>query len=106
MLQNLLANAIRHTPADGTVRVQPYRGRRRSSSVKDTGEGIDAEAIERVFEPFWRGDAARTGEGTGLGLALAKRSWSRSAAGSRWSRSPRPAPGLPSSPRRQVKAAP
>jgi signal transduction histidine kinase len=41
--------------------------------VEDTGEGIPAEALEHVFEPFWRGDAARSGNGAGLGLALAKR---------------------------------
>lgn len=42
-------------------------------SVADSGEGIEPESIDRVFEPFWRGDSARTGEGAGLGLALAKR---------------------------------
>jgi signal transduction histidine kinase len=74
VVQNLLQNAIRHTPADGTVRVEARRGREGLELVvEDTGEGIDAAALERVFEPFWRGDAARTGEGSGLGLALAKR---------------------------------
>ena len=34
---------------------------------------MDARAVERVFEPFWRGDAARSSAGTGLGLALTKR---------------------------------
>jgi signal transduction histidine kinase len=74
VLQNLLSNAIRHTPADGTVSVQAHREPGAIElAVTDTGEGIDAEAIERVFEPFWRGDEARTTDGTGLGLALAKR---------------------------------
>ena len=41
--------------------------------VEDTGEGIAAGALEQVFEPFWRGDAARSSSGSGLGLALAKR---------------------------------
>jgi signal transduction histidine kinase len=41
--------------------------------VEDSGEGIDPAALERVFDPFWRGDAARSSEGAGLGLALAKR---------------------------------
>jgi signal transduction histidine kinase len=70
----LLVNAIRHTPADGTVLVDA----RRSPSgielaVQDSGEGIGQENLERVFEPFFRADAARSGEGAGLGLALAKR---------------------------------
>lgn len=73
-VQNLLQNAIRHTPADGTIRIE---GRRVSDAVElavaDSGEGIPREAIDRVFEPFWRGDASRSDEGAGLGLALAKR---------------------------------
>jgi signal transduction histidine kinase len=75
VLQNLLQNAIRHTPADGTVRIE---ARRRGPGgvevvVEDTGEGIAPESLERVFEPFWRGEAARSSPGAGLGLALAKR---------------------------------
>jgi signal transduction histidine kinase len=74
VLQNLLQNAIRHTPADGTVRIEAARtpaGLR--MAVEDTGEGIQPEVLSRVFDPFWRGDPARTGAGAGLGLALAKR---------------------------------
>jgi signal transduction histidine kinase len=41
--------------------------------VEDTGEGIDPTVLDRVFEPFWRADASRTGEGSGLGLTLAER---------------------------------
>jgi len=74
VLQNLLQNAIRHTPADGTVRMEARRCEEGVELiVEDTGEGIDPAALERVFEPFWRGDAARSGPGSGLGLALAKR---------------------------------
>jgi signal transduction histidine kinase len=74
VIQNLLQNAIRHTPADGTVRVEARRGRDQIEVVvEDSGEGIDPAALERVFDPFWRGDAARSSEGAGLGLALAKR---------------------------------
>ena len=54
--------------------------RRRGSSeagsscvVSDDGEGIPAEALEKVFEPFWRGEQARTSKGSGLGLTLVKR---------------------------------
>jgi two-component system, OmpR family, sensor histidine kinase BaeS len=74
VLQNLLQNAIRHTPPAGTVRIEAHR---RPDAVEivvvDTGEGIPAEALDRVFDPFWRGDPSRSGPGSGLGLALAKR---------------------------------
>ena len=74
VVQNLLQNAIRHTPADGSVLVAARRqGPDLELAVEDTGEGIDPAAIERIFEPFWRGDTARATEGTGLGLALSKR---------------------------------
>jgi signal transduction histidine kinase len=74
VLQNLLQNAIRHTPADGTVRMHARRGPAGLELVvEDTGEGIAPGAIDQVFEPFWRGDPARSSSGSGLGLALAKR---------------------------------
>lgn len=73
-LQNLVQNAIRHTPADGTIRILGHRERDRIQlSVEDTGEGIPEIALGRVFEPFWRGDASRSEQGSGLGLAVAKR---------------------------------
>jgi signal transduction histidine kinase len=74
VVQNLLQNAIRHTPADGTVRVEArLEADRLEVVVADDGEGIPASQIARVFEPFWRGDAARATPGAGLGLALARR---------------------------------
>jgi signal transduction histidine kinase len=74
VIQNLIQNAIRHTPADGTVRVEAHRMRDRIEVVvEDSGEGIERAALDRIFDPFWRGDAARAGPGAGLGLALAKR---------------------------------
>jgi signal transduction histidine kinase len=74
VVQNLLQNAIRHTPADGTVRVEARHLRDGLEVVvEDSGEGIEREALQRVFDPFWRADPARTGNGAGLGLALAKR---------------------------------
>ena len=74
VLQNLLSNAVRHTPADGTVRVTAARANGRLAlAVEDTGEGISSEDLPHVFEPFFRADAARSGVGAGLGLALAKR---------------------------------
>jgi len=73
VLMNLLTNALRHTPSDGAVavRVEPRMGEVRVA-VEDTGEGLDAEAQERMFERFWRGDQARSARGSGLGLAIAR----------------------------------
>jgi signal transduction histidine kinase len=74
VLQNLIQNAIRHTPADGSVCVRAHRDEGGLElTVEDTGEGLEPQAVERVFDPFWRGDSARVGDGSGLGLALAKR---------------------------------
>jgi len=74
VLQNLVQNAVRHTPGAGSVRVEAHqRPDGLEVTVTDTGEGIAARPVDRVFEPFWRGDAARTSPGSGLGLALAKR---------------------------------
>jgi len=74
VLQNLLSNAVRHTPADGTIRVEASRlGDHVHLSVEDDGQGIPPHDIPRVFDPFFRGDPARSGPGAGLGLALAKR---------------------------------
>lgn len=73
VLGNLLANAIRHTPAGGTVTLQGGSGPLGVRlAVQDTGEGITLEDLPYVFDRFWRADRARThGEGTGSGLGLA-----------------------------------
>jgi two-component system sensor histidine kinase BaeS len=75
ILLNLLTNALRHTPADGSVAVVVERRPDEIEvSVEDSGEGISGEAQARMFERFWRGDAARSGAdgGAGLGLAIAQ----------------------------------
>ena len=73
VLFNLVTNALRHTPSDGSVAV---RVERRSSDlllrVEDSGEGLPADAPARMFERFWRADRARSGSGAGLGLAIAR----------------------------------
>ena len=75
VLYNLLTNAVRHTPPDGSVAVlaesDPQEVR---IVVEDTGDGLTAEAAERMFERFWRGAGARTSGdgGAGLGLAIAR----------------------------------
>ena len=75
VLYNLLQNAIRHTPADGTILVEARdAGAEVHVSVIDTGEGIAAADIPRLFERFHKGDKARTrgDSGSGLGLSITK----------------------------------
>jgi signal transduction histidine kinase len=73
VLFNLIQNAIRHTPADGSVTVRARNDRGEVEvEVADDGEGIPAGADERVFEAFYRGDEARGDDGAGLGLAISR----------------------------------
>lgn len=75
VLGNLLENALRHTPSGGSVELSCVRdGDRLRIAVADNGEGIAAEHLPRVFERFYRADAARDREhgGAGIGLAIAK----------------------------------
>ncbi len=75
ILQNLLDNAVRYTPAEGHIVVRAEaRGAEVVLSVADTGIGIPKASQERIFERFYRVDAARSREvgGTGLGLSIAK----------------------------------
>jgi signal transduction histidine kinase len=75
VLYNLLTNALRHTPSDGSVVVRAHqRASELEVSVEDTGAGLGAEAQQRMFERFWRGDASRTraNGSAGLGLAIAR----------------------------------
>lgn len=74
VLNNLIGNALRHTPAQGRVSVWVRRNPNVEVTVSDTGEGIRAEDIPHVFERFYRGEKSRsraTG-GAGLGLAIAR----------------------------------
>jgi two-component system phosphate regulon sensor histidine kinase PhoR len=72
-LVNLVSNAIRHTAAGGTVEISvEAAGHEVVFSVRDTGVGIRAEDLERVWERFFKVDRARTGIGSGLGLAIVK----------------------------------
>jgi two-component system phosphate regulon sensor histidine kinase PhoR len=70
---NLLHNAIKFTPPGGQVAISAESaGTEVIVSVRDTGVGIAAENLERIFERFYKADRARSGGGTGLGLAIAK----------------------------------
>jgi signal transduction histidine kinase len=79
ILHNLVSNALRHTPADGTVALcAAPEGEGVRVEVSDTGEGIATEDLPRVFERSFRGEQSRTrpekGDtpGAGLGLAIAR----------------------------------
>jgi two-component system, OmpR family, sensor histidine kinase SaeS len=74
VLLNLLTNALRNTPSDGTVAVTlaPAPDHVRVT-VEDTGNGLTPEAARRMFDRFWRDDSARQANGgAGLGLAIAR----------------------------------
>ena len=75
LLSNLLDNALRYTPAKGTVCVRLDATESRAViQVSDTGQGIPARELARVFERFYRVDKARARQtgGTGLGLAIVR----------------------------------
>ncbi|QOV33572.1 HAMP domain-containing histidine kinase [Streptomyces ferrugineus] len=74
-LGNLVSNALRHTPADGTVTLTAQRdGDFVVLDVTDTGTGIDAEDLPYVFDRFWRAEKSRSRRtgGSGLGLPIVR----------------------------------
>jgi signal transduction histidine kinase len=74
VLENLVANALRHTPAGGSVRIGCGRSKENNSRlefrVEDTGRGIPPENLPFIFDRYFK---SRDSGGTGLGLAIAKR---------------------------------
>ncbi|XKH54000.1 HAMP domain-containing histidine kinase [Citricoccus nitrophenolicus] len=74
VLGNLLANALHHTPAGGSVTVHTdHAPDAVTMTVTDTGEGIPPEHLPHVFDRFYRARAGReAGHGSGLGLAISK----------------------------------
>jgi signal transduction histidine kinase len=78
VLQNLLDNALQHTPSGGRIELHAERTDRDVKvTVADSGHGIAPKDMERIFERFYRGEPSRTrgeqdGGGAGLGLAIAR----------------------------------
>jgi signal transduction histidine kinase len=75
VLTNLMENSLRHTPAGGTIACLARRdGNGVAVAVRDNGIGITRDHLPRIFERFYRADAARSREvgGTGLGLSIVK----------------------------------
>ena len=70
VLTNLLSNALRHSPAAGSVTVSvSNQDRSVAVTVRDTGEGMSPDEVARIFDRFYKGEGSR---GSGLGLAIAR----------------------------------
>ena len=75
VLDNLIDNALQHTPAGGSIHLSlELRDSEITVKIKDTGEGISAEAIPHIFDRFYRkSSTASNANGAGLGLAISQR---------------------------------
>ena len=84
VVANLLDNALKYTPAGGEVRIAlREHGTRVLLTIEDTGIGISADDLPRIFERFYRCDRSRSQQGIGLGLTLLWRLCALTAATSR-----------------------
>lgn len=73
VMMNLIHNAVKFTPAGGTITVNAQAlDREVQFAIRDTGVGISAEDLPRIFERFYKADKSRSGGGTGLGLSIAR----------------------------------
>lgn len=72
VIEILLDNAVRHTPAGGQIAVQLRREDKIFLTIADTGEGIPAAHLDKIFDRFYQVDASRSKGKAGLGLAIAK----------------------------------
>jgi signal transduction histidine kinase len=70
---NLVHNATKHTPTGGEIRLSAApNGKVVLFTVRDTGDGIAAADVDRIFERFYKSDRSRADGGSGLGLSIAK----------------------------------
>lgn len=73
VVQNLATNAIKYTPAGGKIYVRVFRKKTTVLfSIENTCPPLSKEALQKVWESFYRGDNSRSSEGTGLGLAIVR----------------------------------
>ena len=73
VVQNLVSNALRHTPPGGAIRLAASRDQDKVRlTVSDNGVGIPEQHLPHVFDRFYKADQARTGAGSGLGLSIVK----------------------------------
>jgi two-component system sensor histidine kinase CpxA len=75
-IENVLRNAVRHSPNNGVVTVQASQeGNSLNIEIEDAGQGVPTDALEDIFDPFFRAPQAEGAKpaGTGLGLAIARR---------------------------------
>jgi len=71
---NILDNAIKYTPHDGKILISDkVASNKYIVNITDTGAGISKDIIDKIFDPFFRGDKSRSTEGAGLGLTLVKK---------------------------------
>ena len=71
---NILDNAIKYTPANGTITISDkIDSNKYILIISDSGVGIPQDIVDRIFDPFFRGDTSRNTEGAGLGLTLSKK---------------------------------
>jgi signal transduction histidine kinase len=69
---NILDNALKFTPSNGKITITLENKENLVISIADTGDGLDPEDIEKIFDRFYRADKSRNTAGTGLGLSLVK----------------------------------
>ena len=73
VVENFLSNAVKYTPAGGSISIDIDAGRQRTGFfVENDSPPLSEEALSKVWDTFYRADEARSGGGTGLGLAIAR----------------------------------
>jgi signal transduction histidine kinase len=71
---NILDNAIKYTPHNGKILISgEIKANKYLITISDNGSGISKDAINKIFDPFFRGEKARNTDGAGLGLTLSKK---------------------------------